>query len=88
MGRGEDASGPANLDTSILLSQLGFTRSGNYHYNYVDDTLINQSSYGNFWSHTPNGKTSAYRLLFGSTYLAPRASYYRGYGMALRCLAR
>ena len=75
-----------NSDLPILISSLGFTRSGSCGYN--DGGLYDQSSYGGFRSRTPTGKASAYRLRFYSASLNPRISNDRGIGYTLRCLAR
>ena len=85
MGREGDST-PNNVDTSIVLSPLGFTRSG--FYSYGSGLLDYQSSGGRYWSRTPSGEADADRLNFGSTGLYPRYYVPRGYGFTLRCLAR
>ena len=85
MGR-EESSAADNNSVIPQLNTFGFTRSG--YYDYTNGSLSYQSSYGYYWSHTPDDKTYAYGLRFGSTSLYPRYSYYRGRGFPLRCLVR
>ena len=85
MGREGDSNADNNYNI-MQLNTFGFTRSSSYYYN--DGNLYDQSFSGGFWSPTPHGKSNAYRLGFHSTYLGPRNNTARGYGFALRCLAR
>ena len=82
----EGDSDASNNPTTLQLNVLGFTHSGYYGCN--NGGLSGQSSYGFYWSHTPNSKADAYGLRFGSTGLYPHNSNAHGYGFSLRCLAR
>ena len=85
MGRRENIWGITNIDSSILLTQLSFTRSGVYETNSY---LIEASLDGYYWSRTNNGATKAYYLNFGSSHFNPLVSNVRSRGFTLRCLGR
>ena len=54
-------------------------------------TLRYAGNYGSYWSSragSGTGTTDAYYLYFFSTLLRPHYNHYRGFGFALRCLAR
>ena len=73
-------------DTVAMLTQLAFLRSGDY--NYSSGSLSNRTSYGYYWSGHYYSVTDSHLLYFGSTVLNPQSGSGRGYGFALRCLAR
>ena len=86
LGRSGNTSGPENLDTTLLIPPLSFLRSG-YYYSPSGDRG-DRGFYGYYWSRRSYSSTSAYFLNFFSTYVNPQGGNFRGYGFALRCLAR
>ena len=82
-------SGQTNADTLVQNLPLSFLRSG--YYGYSNGALNHRDTVGYYWSAQsyPSG-TNPYAnyLYFRSTVINPQDGNHRGYGVALRCLAR
>ena len=73
-----------NADTGLLA--LSFLYSGVYGY---DSGALNyRGTRGYYWSLRGDSDTYANYLNFYSTHVYPQDGYYRGRGIAVRCLAR
>ncbi len=72
--------------TKLRQSPLDFVYTGKVHYN--SGSLVNVGSHGFYWSRTVYAPTSAYTLYFSSSAVPPHDHNYRGYGFALRCVAK
>ena len=83
-GEYEKIDGKGQYRSDITL--LSFLLSGDYY--YVSSALVARGSYGNYWSLRGLSGTSANDLNFYSTGINPQDGYGRGYGFAVRCLAR
>ena len=79
-------SGLTQGDTVAMLAQLSFLRSGSYH--CASGSLSLRTSYGYYWSGHYDSIADSYYLYFYSTNLYPQNGNRRGFGFALRCLAR
>ena len=78
-----------NADTPLLSLPLVFIRNGRYQYD--TGVLYNRGGGGNFWSSravSSSTPTDSYFLYFSSTYLSPQNNFNKGYGLAVRCVAR
>ena len=65
---------------------LGFMVSGVY--GRSNGTIVNRTTEGSFWSGTAVSAMSAHYLLSSSRGFAPQYAAYRGFGYAVRCVAR
>ena len=77
-------TGQTNADTLARNLPLFFLRSGFYY----NSTPASRSLRGFYWSLRGYSSASANNLDFTSTYTIPQYSNDRGYGFAVRCLAR
>ena len=84
ISRASTATGLTNADTGLLA--LFFLRLGSYTYSNGD--LGTRGAYGYYWSLRGLSGTDANYLYFSSTYVSPQRGNARGYGFAVRCLAR
>ena len=80
-------------DTSLHTLPLAFIRGGYYNWGNKDyptemGAPRNRRSYGYYWSSTAYSTTSSRFLGFSSTRLLPSYGYNKGYGFAVRCVAR
>ena len=75
-----------NLDSIVMNVPLGFIRGGYYYWSYGN--LYSRRSSGLYWSSRVASGTNSRYLLFYGSFLGPRNSNYRGYGFAVRCVAR
>ncbi len=65
---------------------LNFLRTG--HYYYSDGKVYRRATHGYWWSATRSSATHANRLYTSTADVYPQYSVYRGYGFAVRCVAR
>ena len=75
-----------NADTAVLSFPLSFIRSGFYYWNIGG--LNGRTNGGNFWSSYASSVTYSRVLNFYGRYLYPQFGYNKGYGFAVRCVAR
>ena len=78
-----------NDTTSSLNAQktpLSLVYSG--HYYWVDGSLYNRGSRGDFWSSTPGSTVGARLLGFLSTRLVPQSGNDKIDGFSIRCVAQ
>jgi uncharacterized protein (TIGR02145 family) len=68
--------------TTAASSALHLPAAG---YRVNNGTLLNQGSYGYYWSSSPNS-TLAYGLYLNSSSVYPASSNYRAYGFSVRCV--
>ena len=72
--------------TKVRNAPLSFNYAGSY--NYSSGSVSYASLNGYYWSGTVISSSNAYRLFFSDSNVNPVSNYYRGYGFALRCIAR
>ncbi len=65
---------------------LQFLRTGYYDRSYGD--LARRTTHGHWWSDTAGSATYGRGLNTGTGYVYAQSNYWRGYGFALRCVAR
>ena len=75
-----------NADTAVLSFPLSFIRSGAY--NWSNGGLSSRTVGGYYWSSYASSVAYSRNLVFGGRYLAPQVNYNKGYGFAVRCMAR
>jgi uncharacterized protein (TIGR02145 family) len=79
----ERLSWSSNNAAGAFASPLALVLAG-YRY-YLDGTLLNVGSVGNYWSSTVDGSNNSRALYFGSGD-ASMYSNYRAFGMSVRCI--
>ncbi len=67
-----------SLRTTLKLPLAGYR-------NYADGVFYNQSSYGYYWTASPNG-SYGYGLNLNSSQVSPVRINHRSYGFSVRCL--
>ena len=75
-----------NADTAVLSFPLSFIRSGYYYWN--NGGLHLRTYRGYFWSSYASSVTSSRFLFFYGGVLYPQYVGNKGYGFAVRCVAR
>ena len=75
-----------NADTPLLSFPLSYIRSGLYYFS--NGGLNGRGSYGFFWSSYASSTANARGLGFVGRNLSPQAGNGKGYGFAVRCVAR
>ncbi len=70
----------------MLAVFLSFLRTGCYDRSsgFIDA----RTGYGGWWSLTSGGTIHSHSLDTHTTYMRPRSNWQRGWGFALRCVAR
>ena len=71
-----------------MLQSVPFSFAYTGRYNYLYRSLEYEGSSGNYWSRTIKDSSTAYNLGFGSDLVDPQSNHKRGYGLAIRCLAK
>ena len=72
--------------TKLRQSPLDFVFTG--YYNHYNGSLRDEGSRGVYGSRTAGSDTNVYNLSFYSANVNPQSNYYRGNGIALRCVGR
>ena len=75
-----------NADSGILSEPFVFLRNGRYSWNSTG--LYGRNSYGAYWSSHSNGPRGANHQSFTTVDFYPENGGNKGYGFAVRCVAR
>ncbi|MBR3256854.1 hypothetical protein IKG02_01010 [Candidatus Saccharibacteria bacterium] len=79
-------SGFTRADSGILSEPFAFPRSG--YYNWNSTGLNSRSSSGYYWSSPTYSTARSRNQAFYSTVFNPQDGGHKGYGFAVRCVAR
>ena len=90
LGGTGSTSNSSTTPTGAVMSAAYRSYPNNFLYSggVNGSSVSSRGSYGYYWSKSAGSSSSAYNLLFGSSYVLPSNDFSKYYGFSVRCLAQ